>query len=406
MKILIISLNYAPEPTGIGLYSGGLAQALANRAHSVTVIAAPPHYPQWRIFGGYGGWWWTSRAEGDVAVSRCPIYVPSKLSGLKRIIHYASFALSSFGVIFVQALRRRPDIIMSVAPSLGAAPATIMAAKLAGSKSWLHVQDFEVEAAFATGQVVADGMIARAARWFERAVFKRFNVVSSISPEMCRKLAEKEVADHRIYEFRNWAELDHIRPQATSTYRLQWHLEGKKVALYSGNIASKQGIEMLLDLADIMSVDPTFHMVICGEGANRAALEQKAAGLGNISFYDLQPMESLSELLALASVHLLPQKADAADLVLPSKLTNMLASGRPVVAGAAAGTGLAREVEGCGIAVEPENARAMADAIKRLLEDQQLYDACAATARTRAEERWSKPAIIDALERRMEILIN
>lgn len=401
MHILIVSLNYAPEPTGIGLYSAGLATELAKRGHKMKVIAAQPHYPQWRIFDGFSGWQWTTGSEAGVSVTRCPVYVPGNVSGLKRIVHYASFALSSLLPVLRHAIFGRPDIILNVAPSLATTPVTLISAKLAGARSWLHVQDFEIEAAFATAAINADGFVAKAARWFERYMFGRFDVVSSISPEMCRKLAEKGVAGDRVYEFRNWAELDHIKPKESSAYRSKWRLEGKRVALYSGNIARKQGVETLIDLARIMAADPDFHLVICGEGTNRKALEQSAVGIANISFFDLQPMDELSELLTLASVHLLPQKAGAADLVLPSKLTNMLASGRPVVAGAAQGTGLAREVEGCGLAVEPENAQAMADAIKRLLLDSELYAECAREARSRAELRWSKHAIIDALEQRM-----
>ena len=404
MHILIVSLNYAPEPTGIGLYSGGLANELHKRGHKVKVIAAKPHYPQWRVFDGFDNWTWDKRDEDGVSVTRCPSYIPENVTGLKRIVHYISFAANSFSPAVTYIVGRRPDIVINIAPSLGTAPAVLFASKISGSKSWLHIQDFEVEAAFATGQLKSEGLLAKAARWFERKMLQHFDLVSSISPEMCKKLRTKNVCDARIFEFRNWAELDHIKPQTESSYRAKWGLENKKVALYSGNIAQKQGIEILIEIARIMADDPDFHLVVCGEGANRKMLESQASGLANISFYDLQPMEQLSELLALASVHLLPQKADAADLVLPSKLTNMLASGRPVVAGAAAGTGLAREVEGCGIAVEPENADAMADAIKRLRADASLYSAYANEARARAELRWSKNAIIDALETRMQSL--
>lgn len=404
MHILIVSLNYAPEPTGIGLYSGGLANELYKRGHKVKVIAAKPHYPQWRVFDGFDKWTWDKRDEGGVSVTRCPSYIPENVTGLKRILHYISFAASSFIPMVAYILGRKPDIVINVAPSLGSAPTVLLASAVAGSKSWLHIQDFEVEAAFATGQLNSAGFFGKAARWFERKLLKHFDVVSSISPEMCKKLKEKNVSEDRIYEFRNWAELDHIKPQPGSSYRAKWGLADKKVALYSGNIAQKQGIEILIEIARIMAGDPDFHLVVCGEGSNRNMLEAQARGLTNISFYDLQPMEQLPELLALASIHLLPQKADAADLVLPSKLTNMLASGRPVVAGAAVGTGLAREVEGCGIAVEPDNANAMADAIKRLLADGSLYAGCANEARTRAELRWSKNAIIDALETRMQSL--
>lgn len=98
--------------------------------------------------------------------------------------------------------------------------------------------------------------------------------------------------------------------------------------------------------------------------------------------------------MGLATIHLLPQLGEAADLVLPSKLTNMLASGRPVVATAAAGTGLAREVLGCGMTVEPGSVAAFAGAIEMLMDEPEMYRAAATAARQRAEERWSKQAVL------------
>lgn len=125
---------------------------------------------------------------------------------------------------------------------------------------------------------------------------------------------------------------------------------------------------------------------------------KRAEGIPNICFYGLQPKERLGELLSLASVHLLPQVADAADLVLPSKLTNMLASGRAVVATAASGTGLAQGVENCGLVVPPGDARAFADAIARLLDSPKERERFAITGRGRAKERWSKTAILFRFE--------
>ena len=145
--------------------------------------------------------------------------------------------------------------------------------------------------------------------------------------------------------------------------------------------------------------DLTF--VVCGEGPNRATLEAAAADLGNIRFHDLQPRERLSDLLSLASVHLMPQLPGAADLVLPSKLTNMLASGRPVVATAAPGTSLALEVDGCGLVTHPGDSEAFARGIERLLDDRALAATCGKAARNRAEERWAKGPILERLDRTM-----
>lgn len=179
-----------------------------------------------------------------------------------------------------------------------------------------------------------------------------------------------------------------------SAFRQEWSIDTEHVALYSGNIANKQGIDIVVEAAWQLQRRQDLTFVICGEGPNRARLEERALGLSNVQFHDLQPKERLNELMGLATVHLLPQLAAAADLLLPSKLTNMLASGRPVVATAATGTGLAREVEGCGLVVPPEDGSAFAGAIETLLDDGEFRSAAGIAARQRAEERWSKARIL------------
>lgn len=393
MRILLYSLNYAPEPTGIGLYSGGLAQSLAELGHEVQVICAVPHFPQWKVFDGFRQSWSRCREQG-VDVIRCPLYVPSDPSGAKRIVHYISFFATSFFPAIKAAFGFRPQLVICAAPSLIASPVGLMAAKLAGAKSQLHVQDFEVEAAFATDHMSGAGGAAKLARWFEQTVMRAFDKVSSISPEMLRKLGEKGVAPDRIFELRNWAEIDHIRPQPGSIFRERWGITTPHVALYSGSIAQKQGIESVIDAARALSHRDDLTFVICGNGPRRKVLEEYAAGLPNVQLHDLQPMEDLGELLNLATVHLLPQRKDAADLVLPSKMANMLASGRPVVAGVDAGTGIAREIDGCGLICEPESGQAMADAIESLFADPERYARFGEEARSRAQTRWSRTSIL------------
>ena len=183
-----------------------------------------------------------------------------------------------------------------------------------------------------------------------------------------------------------------------SPYRQEWGITTPQVVLYSGNIANKQGIEIVVHAARLLRHRPDLTFVICGEGPNRANLETLAEGLTNIQFHDLQSKERLNDLMGLATIHLLPQKADAADLVLPSKLTNMLASGRPVVATAAPGTGLADAVEGCGIVTPPEDIKAFAKAIENLSDEEALYQAMSKAARHRAEQRWDKNTALSSIE--------
>lgn len=106
----------------------------------------------------------------------------------------------------------------------------------------------------------------------------------------------------------------------------------------------------------------------------------------------------LGELLAMADIHLLPQGADAADLVMPSKLTGMLASGRPVVATANAGTELASVVADCGLVVSPEKPKVFADAIRLLANDAALRARLGASGRAYAEAHLDRDAVLGKFE--------
>lgn len=296
------------------------------------------------------------------------------------------------------ALRRKPDLIFAVAPSLIAAVVARVIAKAMGVRFWLHIQDLEVEAAFATGLLKDRGLLARAATRFERwsLVGPR---LSTISPQMREKLIEKGAEAQDVLEFRNWANIDLVRPMAhDSPFRKEWGITRTHVALYSGNLANKQGMETVIEAARILRSRTDVQFVICGNGVSRPRLEQSAADLNNVMFVDLQPVGRLSDLLGLASLHLLPQIAGAADLVLPSKLANMLASGRPVVATAESSSGLAVEVEGCGLISEPADASGLAEAIEILVDDSDLCAVFGTAARARAELRWSKPHVLMGIE--------
>jgi colanic acid biosynthesis glycosyl transferase WcaI len=398
MNILILGINYAPEMVGIGPYTAGMAQFLAAAGHAVTVVCAKPYYPKWQVDPVYAGGGKRVSVEHGVRVVRVPTYVPANPDGKRRLLHHMSFAARAELAMIAETRRSKPDVVIGIAPSLISMVAARDAARRTGAKLWLHIQDFEVEAAFVTGLLKDGGALGNAARRFENWAIAA-DRVSTISPQMCAKLAEKGILPERIVEFRNWANVDEVMPlQGKSPYRAEWGIDRENVAIYSGNIANKQGIEIVVETARLLKHRKDLAFVICGNGPNRARLLEASADLDNIHFYDLQPRERLSDLLGMATLHLLPQIAGAADLVLPSKLTNMLASGRPVVATALPGTGLADEVEGCGLITPPGNPTAFAKAIESLLEDRELRAWAGRAARERAIERWSRPAILNQFE--------
>lgn len=389
-KILFVSVNFAPEMISTGLYATGTAEFMARNDMDVSVIAANPYYPAWKVFEGWPSYRYVAECPHEqLRVIHCPSYVPANPSGLKRILHFLSFNFTAFPVAVWRAWRDKPDLVFVVVPSMISAVVALMAARVAGARTWMHVQDFEVEAAFATGLLPKEGLIAKLARGFELKMLRRFDRVSSISEPMLAKLVAKGVPEPHTYEFRNWADLSRINPiEGPSSMRDELGISSRHVALYSGNLANKQGLEIIPQMARKLSHRSDLTIAVCGDGPMRQKLIELSEGLGNIRFFPLQPIEKLSELLGMADVHILPQIAGAADLVLPSKLANMLASGRPIVATAAEGTALWREVDGCGLNVSPNDSAGLAAALERLLDDDALRKRLGHAARARAIERW------------------
>lgn len=400
LKLLVVGLNYAPDFIGIPKYTTEMCEELARRGHEVTVVTAPPYYPAWEVPAAYRGAWRSQTLNG-VRLVRAPIYVPKKPNGITRLLHHLSFAATSLPSAVWCALTKRPDVVLTVAPSLMSAPAALIAAKLSGAKSWLHIQDFEVDAAFELGMLKGEG----ARRWaerLERALLSGFDRVSTISASMRRLLLRKGVSEDAALEIRNWVDVDTVTawPSSNTSYREALNIPADHaVALYSGNMAGKQGLETLAEVATLLEAQSAkVTLLLCGQGPLKGVLEAACAERTNVRFMDLQPIEKLPELLATADIHLLPQRAEAADLVLPSKLTGMLASGRPVVAMADAGTGLAIEVEGCGLTVPPGDGAAMAAAVTALAQDDALRSELGLAARRRAEDVWRMSSVIDRVE--------
>jgi len=386
MKILMYCLNYAPELTGIGKYTSEQAEWLVAQGHDVRVIAAPPYYPEWAVAKGYKAWQFRREERNGVTLFRVPIWVPRVPSGLKRLVHLASFAISSLPALAGQ-FTWKPDIVFVVEPPFFCSPAALLFAKLFGAKSWLHIQDFEVDAAFSLGLLKK--------RWMqelmlsvERRLMRRFDRVSTISDAMMRLALKKGVDSGKLLFFPNWANLDTIVPLPNTTiYREQLSIPTDAVvALYSGNMGGKQGLNILGDLAHLLSAHDNIHFLFCGDGPAKAALEHHCAGLKRVHFLPLQPIEHLPSLLATADIHLLPQRRDAADLVMPSKLTGMLASGRPIVVTANPETELAATVSQCGLVVPAEQAEELAQAVLTLASRKELRIEFGTAARRHAEQ--------------------
>jgi len=401
MRILAIGINYAPDVIGVAKYNTELCESLAAMGHEVRIVTAPPYYPGWKITAGYDTIRYRRERLNNVEVIRAPIYVPFRPTGTRRLFHHASFLLSAALPALLAAFRWRPDIVFAIAPSLLSAPIGALAAKITGAASWLHIQDLEIDAAFELGMLPDKYHIRGVMHRLEKGILRSFDRVSTISSQMTQRLCQRGNSFDRMREIRNWVDTEVILPGSNRT-RLRAELGLKStdvVALYSGAMATKQGLELVIEAAaNIRTRNSSLQFVLCGNGPAKAELVRMAEGAENVRFIDLQPADRLSELLCTADIHLLPQKTQVSDLVLPSKLAGMLASGRPIVAMAHPDTRLAQETEKAGLVVPAGDAKAFADAIVALAKDEPARTRLGAAARAQAEQRWDRSAVIRSIE--------
>lgn len=398
LTVSLISINYAPELTGIGVYTTGLAEHLAQAGVALTVHTAFPYYPQWAKRASDRRTLYRYERAGDVRLRRSYVFVPSRPTALRRILHELSFTISaSVSYLFAP----RADVTVIVSPPLALGIPLGLLARIKRSRLCFHVQDLQPDAAIDLG-MLPRGAFSRALYFIERSSYRLAHRVSAISAGMARQIAAKGVPESKLVVLPNWADVEHVRPRPRDTaYREAWGLGDRFVAMYSGNLGVKQGLEVLLDAAAILDrTRPDIALVVVGDGGEKARLIGRAAALGlrNLQFRPLQPAERLSEMLATADAAIVTQRATVKDIVMPSKVGNIMSSARPIVGGAAPDSELAQVLHDadCALVVGPRDPHALADAVARLADAPEECKRLGANGRRYAEAFLNQHAILTA----------
>jgi colanic acid biosynthesis glycosyl transferase WcaI len=191
MKIVLYGINFSPELTGIGKYSGEMVEWLSEQGHQVDVVTALPYYPEWQVHKGYKRWRFSREKLKHGSLIRCPLYVPSNPSTLKRLIHLVSFSVSSALALFTK-LFDKPDVVFVVQPTLFCAPVALLYARLTGAKVVMHIQDYEIDAMFGLG-MMKRGLLTRVVKKVERWLMRQFDAITTISLSMMNNAKEKGV---------------------------------------------------------------------------------------------------------------------------------------------------------------------------------------------------------------------
>jgi colanic acid biosynthesis glycosyl transferase WcaI len=401
MRILVYGINYAPELTGIGKYTAEMCAWFARQGHTVHVVTGMPYYPEWEVHKKYKGRLWHKEKMDGVTVYRCPLYIPGHITPMKRIIHEFSFLASIFPVWLKTLFQKKYDTVICVSPPFHLGFFPLLYSKIRRVNLITHIQDLQVDAA-KNLVMIRNGHLLNMMFGAEKFILKRSTAVSTISTGMLKRIKAKNISHSKTILFPNWVDVNAVRPVPKEySLRKEFGLGMEdKVILYSGNLGEKQGLEILIDTAKHFESRKDVHFVIVGSGGNKENLETlvKNEGLNNIRFYPLVPNEKLPLLLAMADLHLVLQKKSASDLVMPSKLTGILASGGCPVVTTEKGTSLYEMIDkhNLGILVKPESAFELQQSLeKALASDLSIYKR---NARQFAVNYLSKDAVMRKFE--------
>jgi colanic acid biosynthesis glycosyl transferase WcaI len=238
--------------------------------------------------------------------------------------------------------------------------------------------------------------IIAAATALERWSYARCAAVTVLSADMRANLAAKMRHPERLEVIPNFVDVDAIKPSPRENgYRAEYGLTGKTVVMYAGNIGMSQSLSLLVDAARATIDRADVVYVVNGAGSMLDELEHSAAGLANVRFMPMQPIERLPEVLAAGDVHLVPLKTGLSRSSVPSKTYSILAAGRPILASVDAGSEVQRIIEsaGAGTAVPPDDPGAFVTALTTLLADPDSLRAMGERARAYVEEAASPEGV-------------
>ncbi|MFL6541874.1 MAG: WcaI family glycosyltransferase [Chthoniobacterales bacterium] len=372
MRVIVWGINYAPEVAGIAPHNVALCEFLQQQGVDVEMVTTFAYYPTWKKSAADRHRLFRTDLINNVPIHRCWHFVPARVSAWKRIVHEGTFVLTS--TVRVLALKRA-DVYLVVSPPLLLGMAAWLVTRIKHAPFAFLVKDLQPDAAVGLGMLQA-GWFTRALYWLEAFAYRHATWVAGLSNEMIDAFRQKRVQDEKLVLFPDGVVIPDGLPARGNFRRRQGFASDDFVAVYSGNLGVKQGLQILVDAAAHLQGDRKIRIVICGDGAARATLERSVQdrGLHNVTMLPLQPDDAYRELLVDADVSLITQQSGSGNAFFPSKILMTLAHRCPVVTVADEESALTKAVrEGnCGTNVLPGDAAKLAQTFCDLARDRRL----------------------------------
>jgi len=334
MKIIVGSMYFYPDHSGISVYATDFASYMADRGHKVTVVTGFPFYPSWQKRRGDVGKLFRSETWRGIRILRGYLYVPAVQATLRRIlseISFIAFALANF----VRAGRNDAIVVFTTPISLGAVG--VIMGLIGKAKVVVNVQDLQLDAALSL-RMMDNGIVVRLLRAIEKWSYSHATTVFSISPQMVKLISERNSDKTTVDLWPNWIDVGSAMEKGRNSSDFLSrcpHFAKSKTIVYAGNIGLKQGLEILVDIAKAMEDYKGLTIYIIGEGAALHRLREHAnkSGVTNVEFLPMLREQEYYEMLETADLIFVSQK-EAGDYYFPSKLLGVLAKSKVLIVAA------------------------------------------------------------------------
>ncbi|ATQ66586.1 glycosyltransferase family 4 protein [Methylosinus trichosporium] len=401
MRILMLSHYYAPEVNAPASRTSEHSRAWARAGHRVTVVTCAPNHPRGKIYPGYRNWLFQREVIDGVEVVRLWTLLNANEGFLLRTLSYLSFLVAATAAA---PFLPRPDVIVSTSPQFfcGLAGRVLRAVKRC---PWvLEIRDLWPESIVSVG-AMRKGLAIRFLEALEASAYRRADGVVVVADSFVEHVAERRRRREAIHVIKNGVDLDLFQPGDGAEIRARFDLGDRIVAAYVGTHGMAHGLDTLLDAAALLRDDPRIGFLLVGDGAERARLVERAREmrLDNVRIVGQLPKRDMPAVWSATDVSLiLLRRTETFTKVLPSKMFEAMAMARPIALGVEGEAAALLAEAGAGLAVEPENAPALAAAVRRLAEDAALRARLGAAGAEHVRRHYDRAALalryIDVLE--------
>ena len=400
VRVLVISQLFSPEMGALPNRLSPLTRHLGAHGHDVYVATGMPNYPRGEVFPAYRGRrFMREDLEGATVLRTAYFTTPRNVSKGSQLLSYLSFLPA---VLHSGWRAGKVVAVFVTSPPIFPALPAIVLAKRRRAKLRVDLRDLWPDEVVAVGAAREGSLPVRVLRVIERWMYRSADVVTCTTPAFAATVAERGVGEEKRRLLPNGADLELFRPlPRENEVAAQYEFGDRLVVMYSGLLGIKHGLETLVDAAALLRDREDVVFFIRGEGPRRDALQAQARDLGltNVIFGGERPIEDVPYLLARADVcvtNLLPDPY--LEKIVSVKVFEYLACERAVVGGLRGEGARVLEESGGGIAVEPGDARAMADAVRELLDSPERRAEMGASGRRYVEQHHSRAAIAARLE--------